>query len=257
MTNLSSPSSDKELTDQEFKRLVVDYNASAAPYPADKTVVELFEAQVKLTPNEEAARFGDHCLSYSQLNERANQVAAHLRSLGAGPEQLVVLYMEHSIEVLCAILAVLKAGPAYVPVDPASTPAERLAFILQDISQGAATSGKLPFELPFELPLLITQSRLAGSIPSDAARVAHAGQCSCRGFCRRNLQASIITLQLIQKTAASPSNLAYVIYTLGLHGKTQRRFDRASQPGELHLLGQPAIWPGRAAQLAAVFFAGV
>ena len=110
-------------------------------YPADKTIVELFEAQVARTPNDEAVRLGDRSLSYGQLNERANQMAAHLRTLGAGPERLVTLYMEHSIEVVCAILGVLKAGAAYVPVDPATTPKERLAFILQDISEGAAGGG--------------------------------------------------------------------------------------------------------------------
>jgi len=110
------------LTEREYQSLVIDYNKSNVAYPKGKTIVELFEAQVLRTPNDEALRLGDRSVSYSQLNERANQMAAHLRALGVCPERLVTLYMEHSIEVVCAILGVLKAGAAYVPVDPASTP---------------------------------------------------------------------------------------------------------------------------------------
>ena len=113
---------------------MVDYNNSAAAYPADQTIIQLFEGQVARTPDNEAIRLGDQALSYRQLNERANQMAAHLRSMGAGPGRFVGLYMEHSIEVICSIFGVLKAGAAYVPVDPATTPKGRLAFILQDIS---------------------------------------------------------------------------------------------------------------------------
>ena len=110
------------LSEREHRSLVIEYNHSAAPYPADKTIVELFEAQVARTPNSEAIRLGNQSLNFGRLNERANQLAAHLCALGVGLEQPVILYMEHSLEVVCAILGVLKAGAAYVPIDPASTP---------------------------------------------------------------------------------------------------------------------------------------
>jgi non-ribosomal peptide synthetase component F len=190
------------LTAREFQSLVIGYNDTAAPYPADKTIVDLFEAQVLRTPDNEAVRLGNRSLSYSQLNERANQMAAYLRTLGAGPERLVALYMEHSIEVLCAILGVLKAGAAYVPVDPAATPKERLAFILQDTSQGTATSGASP--------LLITHSRLVKDIPSDLAEVV-------------TLDSDFASIEQYPTSnpepAATPANLAYVIYTSGSTGK--------------------------------------
>src|ERR1700739_2806925 len=125
------------LSAQEYQSLVIEFNSSTVTYPADKTIVDLFEAQVARTPNDEALRLGDRSVSYGELNERANQVAGRLRALGAGTDRIVALYMEHSIEVVCAILGVLKAGAASVPVDPAATPKERLAFILQDISEGA------------------------------------------------------------------------------------------------------------------------
>src|SRR5258708_4267492 len=107
--------------------------ATASAYPSDKTILELFEAQVARTPDGDAIRFADESLTYGELNGRANQVAVHLGACGVGPDQFVALYMEHSIEVVCAILGVLKTGAAYVPVDPAS-PTERLAFMLRDIT---------------------------------------------------------------------------------------------------------------------------
>src|SRR5579863_7948116 len=92
------------LTEHEYRSPIIAYNDSNVPYPPypnDKTIVELFEAQVSSTPHDEAIRMGDRSLTYSELNGRANQLAAHLRTLGVGPEQFVTLYMEHSIEVVC------------------------------------------------------------------------------------------------------------------------------------------------------------
>src|SRR5438067_733737 len=127
---------------------------SSAPYPSDKTIVDLFLEQVARTPNDEAIRCADQSLTYRELNERANQIAAHLRSLGVGPGELVTIFMDHSIEVVVAIYGVLKAGAAYVPVDP-SSPKERVAFMLRDITEG----------LGGILPALVTQSHLADRLP--------------------------------------------------------------------------------------------
>src|ERR1700674_5795292 len=190
------------LSAREYQSLVIEFNSSTLSYPADKTIVDLFEAQVARTPNDEALRLGDRWVSYRELNERANQVAGRLRALGAGPERLVTLYMEHSIEVVCAILGVLKAGAAYVPVDPAATPKERLAFILQDISEGAAIHGALP--------LLVTHSRLVVNIPRDSAEIV-------------TLDSDFAQIEQYStsnpEAAATPSNLAYVIYTSGSTGR--------------------------------------
>ena len=190
------------LSAQEYQSLVIEFNSSNLSYPADKTIVDLFEAQVARTPNDEALRLGDRSVSYGELNERANQAAGRLRALGAGPERLVALYMEHSIEVVCAILGVLKAGAAYVPVDPAATPKERLAFILQDISEGAGSHGALP--------LLVTHSRLVVNVPRDSAEIV-------------TLDSDFAQIEQYSTSnpepAATPSNLAYVIYTSGSTGK--------------------------------------
>ena len=179
-----------------------EYNDTASPYPADQTIVELFEAQVACTPDDDAIQFADQSLTYRELNERANQVAAHLDALGVGPppDQLVALYMDHSIEVVCAILGVLKTGAAYVPVDPAS-PKERLAFMLRDIA--AARAGAVP--------VLVTQSHLESRVPRGAARIVtlDAGLAGIAGSPR---------VSPGRHTAPPPDSLAYVIYTSGSTG---------------------------------------
>src|SRR5437016_5595183 len=182
----------------QYRALVVEYNDSAAPYPADKTIVALFEEQVARTPNDEAIRFGEQSLTYSELNDRANQMAAHLGTLGVGPDHLVGLCMEHSIEVVYAILGVLKAGAAYVPVDPAS-PRERVAFMLHDMAAGRVGT----------LPVLVTQSRFIDSLPSGPARVVtlDADCTTIAGYRVANPRAPV-----------SPNGLAYVIYTSGSTG---------------------------------------
>ena len=175
-----------------------EFNDTASAYPADKTIVELFEAQVARTPHEDAIRFADRSLTYRELNDRANQVAAYLNTYGVGPDQLVALYMEHSIDVVCAILGVLKTGAAYVPVDPAS-PKERLAFMLRDIAATHAGA----------LPVLVTQSHLEDGVPENAAQVV-------------TLDADFATIGSYpvadpERRIASDS-LAYVIYTSGSTG---------------------------------------
>src|SRR6266478_3045015 len=164
----------------------------------DKTIVELFEAQVARTPDHDAIRFADRSLTYRELNDRANQVAVHLGACGVGPDQLVALYMEHSIEVVCAILGVLKTGAAYVPVDPAS-PKERLAFMLRDIA--AARAGAVP--------VVVTQSHLADGVPENAAQVV-------------TLDADFATIGSYPvanpERRIAPDSLAYVIYTSGSTG---------------------------------------
>lgn len=196
-TTLTSP-----LTEREYQSLIIEYNQSAAPYPGEKTMVDLFEAQVACNPDESAVRMGDRSLTYAQLNERANQMAARLRGMGAGPGRLVTLYMEHSLGVVCAILGVLKAGAGYAPIDPTTTPEERLAFILQDISAGTGASGTPP--------VLVTQARLISKIPHDVAEVLMLDDnfAEIEKYPTEN-----------PARAGSPDDLAYVIYTSGSTGK--------------------------------------
>ena len=144
------------LTDAERHQLLVAWNDTAAPYPADRCVHQLFEAQVERTPETVALVFEQQQLSYRELNRRANQLAHHLRTLGVGPETLVGLYVERSLEMVIGLLAILKAGGAYVPLDP-SYPAERIAFMLNDAAA----------------PVLLTQThlvQLSGNVYRDMVR---------------------------------------------------------------------------------------
>jgi len=116
---------------EERHRLLVAWNATDAEYPRQRCIHELFEAQVERTPDAVAVVHGDRELSYGELNARANRLAHHLRGLGVKPDDRVAICVERSIEMIVGILAVLKAGGGYVPLDP-SYPAERLDDMLSD-----------------------------------------------------------------------------------------------------------------------------
>jgi amino acid adenylation domain-containing protein len=119
------------LTPAERQKLLVDWNTTATDYPKDRCLHELFEAQVRRTPDAVAVVFEGEHLTYAELNARANRLAHHLRSLGVGPEARVAICLERSFEMVISLLAVLKAGGAYVPLDP-FYPEDRLAFMLSD-----------------------------------------------------------------------------------------------------------------------------
>ena len=115
----------------ERQRVVVEWNDTARPYPRQATIHELVCQQVDASPDARAVVFEGTELTYGQLDRRANQLANHLQSLGAGPGMLVGVCLERSIEMVVALLAVLKAGAAYLPLEP-SDPRDRLEFMLQD-----------------------------------------------------------------------------------------------------------------------------
>ncbi|GAB3902636.1 hypothetical protein GCM10028803_29660 [Larkinella knui] len=114
------------LTPDERQRMLVDWNATAVPYPRDQTISELVEEQVRQRPQAIALRCGSVSLTYEQVNQRANQLARYLQRQGVKPDSLVGLCAERSPEMIIHLLAILKAGAAYVPLDP-SYPAGRLA----------------------------------------------------------------------------------------------------------------------------------
>ncbi|MBW4570976.1 MAG: amino acid adenylation domain-containing protein [Tolypothrix carrinoi HA7290-LM1] len=180
------------LTKAQQHQLLLEWNQTAANYPPDKCLHELFFEQSLSTPNAVAVEFENSQLTYQQLNERANQLAHYLQSLGVEPEVLVGLCVERSLEMAIAVLAILKAGGAYVPLDPAY-PQERLAFMLED------TRSKV----------LLTQSRLRSHLPE-----------SDRVFCIDE-QWEVIAQQPSTNPASpvQPSNLLYVIYTSGSTGR--------------------------------------
>ena len=121
----------------ERRQVVEEWNATAVAYPREQCVHELFEAQVARTPDAVAVVFEGEQLTYAALNGRANQLARYLQEVyGVGPEVRVALCLERSLELVVALLGVLKAGGCYVPLDP-SYPAERLRFMLADSAPAA------------------------------------------------------------------------------------------------------------------------
>jgi amino acid adenylation domain-containing protein len=183
------------LTDAERNQVVVEWNRTRKAYVSDHCVHELFEEQVKRTPDAMAVSFEGQEISYAELNRRASQLARHLAKLGAGPELRVALLMDRNIEMVIGLLGVLKSGAAYVPLDAAHPP-ERLAYQLADSqAEVVVCQDRLLERLPERAPDSAPIVRLDGDWPwitreSDT-----------------DLQSGI-----------GPLNLAYLIYTSGSTG---------------------------------------
>ena len=111
--------------------MLVEWNATTAEYPDERCLHELFEAQVERAPDAVAVVFGEERVSYRELNARANRLAHHLRGQGVEPDARVAICAERGVEMVVALLATLKSGGAYVPMDP-SYPSERLSHMLED-----------------------------------------------------------------------------------------------------------------------------
>ncbi|WP_437742531.1 amino acid adenylation domain-containing protein [Sorangium sp. So ce1504] len=177
----------------ERRQVLVGWNATERATPDERRVHELFEAQVERAPDAAAVIFDEERLSYRELNERANQVAHALRKRGVGPDVLVAIAAERSVELVVGLLGILKAGGAYVPIDP-EYPADRIAFMLEDA--GA--------------PVLLSQRSVASRLP------AHGAQVLCLDADRAEIDREP-TGNLA--TPLSPDNLAYTIYTSGSTGR--------------------------------------
>jgi amino acid adenylation domain-containing protein len=181
------------LTERERKQILVDWNATQAEYPRDLCLHDLIERQAERTPNAVAVVFGNQQISYRELNEHANQLAHYLQQRGVGPESLVGVFLERSINMVIALLGVLKAGGAYIPLDPAY-PTERIGFILEDAG----------------VDLLLTQQDLLALLPAKGATAI-------------DFDAEQKEISEQNRTAPAAEtcqeNLAYVLYTSGSTGK--------------------------------------
>nr|QEO74045.1 condensation domain-containing protein [uncultured bacterium] len=124
------------LTAADQQQLLVEWNHTAAEYPGERCIHDLFAAQASRTPDALALSYGTEEITYSELNARANQLARHLLAHGIRPGSRLAIFCHHSPEMLVAVLATLKAGAAYLPLDPAH-PAQRLSFMLADAKVSA------------------------------------------------------------------------------------------------------------------------
>ena len=175
------------LSEAERDQLLVQWNRTEREYPQDRCIHELFAEQAARTPQGIALQYEEQSLSYAELEARANQLAHYLRSLGVGPDVIVGLCVERSIEMVVGLLGILKAGGAYLPLDP-EYPPERLAFMLEDA----------------QASVLLTQSALRDR--ASAHTVVFLDQ-EWERIAEHALSAPI--------TRVLPHNLAYVIYTSG------------------------------------------
>ncbi|HWO40961.1 MAG TPA: MupA/Atu3671 family FMN-dependent luciferase-like monooxygenase, partial [Candidatus Eisenbacteria bacterium] len=188
------------VNDRECREILIEWNRTDAQYPDALCLHQLFEAQVERTPEAVAVVFEDQKLTYRELNQKANQLAHHLRQLGVGPDARVAICVERSLEMVIGLLGILKAGAAYVPLDP-SYPKERLAFMLDDA----------------RVRLVLTQQRLLARVIEDRES-------------RMDPRVRVVCLdtewgKIARESAENPQNqtkpenLAYVIYTSGSTGR--------------------------------------
>ncbi|WP_038276178.1 AMP-binding protein, partial [Ruminiclostridium papyrosolvens] len=119
------------LAPEEKSQILSDFNNTEYEYPREKTISCVFEEQAQKTPDNVAVMFGDKKLTYRELNQRANSLARVLRKQGVNEDSIVAVMLDRSLEMITGILAVLKAGGAYLPVSP-DYPEERVRYILKD-----------------------------------------------------------------------------------------------------------------------------
>ncbi|NOY60223.1 MAG: amino acid adenylation domain-containing protein [Calditrichaeota bacterium] len=181
------------MSDDDLHKILVDWNESDAPWPTDRTVPQLFQEWVQKQPAAEAVRFGEEFLTYAELNRRANQLANYVLKKGVDVDDIVGISMKRSPDVAVAVLGILKAGAAFLNIDP-TYPQERIGYMLRD-------SG---------VSVLLSQQNVTGTLPSHDAEVI----CIDRDW---PVIAEEKEDDLPNKT--TPDNLAYVIYTSGSTGK--------------------------------------
>ncbi len=180
------------LSTQEREQLLFDWNKTETDYPRQSCIHQLFETQVENTPDVVALVFGEETLTYSELNEQANQLAHYLQTAGVGVESLVGVCLERSPKFIISILAILKAGGAYLPLDP-TYPSERLTFMVEDAG----------------IQVIVIETSLSDKIPQLEHSV------------NLNTQAKTIATYPKENINAPTraTSLAYVMYTSGSTGQ--------------------------------------
>ena len=181
------------ITLTERHKLIVEWNRTQAEYPREACFHQLFEAQAERSPEAIAVDSGGLRLTYRELDARANRLAHGLRGFGVGPDVLVGVCVEPTVEMLVSLLGILKAGGAYVPLD-AAYPQERLHFMIEDAA----------------MPVIVTQRKLIAGLPPSAARLVCIDE---------SPNDEMVSTRSGPVTGVSADHLAYVIYTSGSTGR--------------------------------------
>ncbi|MGX5439995.1 amino acid adenylation domain-containing protein [Bacillus thuringiensis] len=193
--NLSVRLNEIDMIPQEEKQfLLYEFNDTNVDFSKNQLMYKLFEEQVERTPDNVAVVFEDKKLTYRELNERSNQLARLLQENGVGPEKIVGIMVERSVEVIVGIMGILKAGGAYLPIDP-TYPVDRIKYILQDS----------------QTTILLTQNKLI-----EKVNFAEASDINIIDIYNENLSKYETENLIIDN---SNKDLAYVIYTSGSTGK--------------------------------------
>ena len=183
----------KLLSEHQQQKILVDFNQTQTEYPKNLCIHQVFETQVNQTPDTVAVVFEDQQLTYGELNARANQLAHYLQKLGVTREQVVGIYLERSHQFIISLLAILKAGGTYLPLDPA-LPKESLVFRLQDA----------------RVSVVLSQTALVNTLSDCGVHPI-----DIDSHWEKISQENTTNLS----STAEPDNLAYVIFTSGSTGK--------------------------------------
>lgn len=191
LTNPNKAVTEVELTDDMEKHMLLhDFNDTYAYYPRDKVIHALFEEKAAKVPEKAAIIYENLQFSYSELNEKANQLARVLRQKGVNADSIIGIMVERSPEMVIGIMGILKAGGAYLPIDP-EYPPDRIAYILQDSRTG----------------ILLTQKKFRAKVSYQGEIIELDNSGIYEGECSN------------PEVLCKPDNLAYIIYTSGSTGK--------------------------------------
>ena len=207
------------LSDEQRRQLVEEFNGPPSESTQDRCVHELFEEQVERSPDAVALVYEDESLTYAELNRRCNRLARLLRREGAGPESVVAICVERSLDMVVGLLGVLKSGAAYLPID-STNPIERIAFVLKDA----------------RAEILLTEQKLAGGFTEPGVRklLLDEGREALQRESDENFD-----------SGAAARNIAYVIYTSGSTGKPKGVMIEHRSPVNLMAALDSAVYAGR------------
>jgi len=186
------------LSDEEKRRLLVEFNDTQVNYPGNKTIIELFQQQVEKTPDHIAVVYQDNQVTYNRLNKLSGRLFMILKKKGVNPDTIVGVMINRSLELIIGILGILKTGAAYLPIDP-ENPGSRIEFILKDSNTPAVV---VQGHLTDRMKVILRHFSPGRIIPLDEKSIA-----------------SDPVKDTPRYTACHPGNMVYVIYTSGTTGK--------------------------------------